>query len=153
VYKDGLTKAEYKEWIDKLLYCGEIVTQGKWLCEFINDYGYTTDDYRFKVAYKIAEELGCEGFDTIALADVIVADEKDLSFAELTEEYDIPLITDDEYEWLKSQGMKITDCKEWMTQECFNHLKRLIEKGLIVFRKDEVLYVKFYDEIEDEQEF
>ncbi len=153
MYKDGLTKAEYKEWIDKLLYCGEIAIQENWLCEFINDYGYTTDDYRFKEACKNAEAMGYDGLDRIALADAIVVEEKDLSFAVFAEKYDIPLITDDEYEWLKSQGMKITDCKEWMTQECFAHIKRLIDKGLVVFRHDEVLYARFYDEAEGDQEF
>jgi hypothetical protein len=66
------------------------------------------------------------------------------------DKYNLPRVSEDDFNWLLSMGWKDKDDKEFISQECFEHIKRLIDNGSIVFRDDMVVIQRDYtwDEIE-----
>ena len=106
----------------------KMIKQDRWLNEFLNDYGYTDADYRFNVAYDETGEAAGPAYQQV------YNELCKLPFPELMDKYNLPCVSEDDFNWLLSMGWKDKDDKAFISQECFEHIKRLLDDGSIVFQ-------------------
>ena len=96
----------------------------------MNDNGFTKDDCSYSRAGEMTKDYGMESPEHHRMWNKL----NRLSFPQLMADCTIPPMTKEDVQWLVAKGWKDTGVKDYMTQECFLYVKRLVEEHYVAFK-------------------